>query len=919
MKTSSNADIFYDKGVRVLGGFVKRRNFSLKTTIILISLVLFILTISIISVLVFYNWDKSAKANLKIIAKDVNSNINQKIEWFLDEPKQMDETMLLRIKTSSIDLENEDLRDKYFVSELETRDPYIYSFSYGSETGEYYGARRSENGSIEIMENDDSTNHESLYYSITSEQTKQKLTQNAGVFDPRVRDWYLAAKEKKNLAFSPIYKHFYKNDLSLSVAMPVYDNTGKLKGVLGTHLILSDMNKYLHDISKEKSGISFIVEKDSGNLVANSLNKSNFKITSDSKLKRFTPNDLKNKTLHDIYTTYAASHKVSFEIDKYEINVSEYKDKGIDWVVFVAVPTKIVMDDVYKNLQLTILFSAGILVVAILIFVLVTGAYFKPLSLLLDGTKAIANGDLEKRVEIKRNDELGILGMAFNDMTGRINKLVNHLEDMVEERTFELKKSNELLNESKENLSLILNSTAEAIFGIDLDGNCTFCNESCIRLLHYEREEELIGKSLKQIIYGNQKESFNGDLPNFIMESIKGEIGSHSDNESFYRADGAKLEVEYYSYPQWKEKKVIGAVITFLDVSERKQSEKHIAYLNSHDPLTGLYNRRHYEEALKRIDCKENLPISIIFGDVNGLKLTNDVFGHSAGDMLIKRVGETLKKICHSTDIVARIGGDEFIIILPKTSEHVANEILIQIKELIREEKIEAIKCSIALGLDTKNYVYQNINRIVEDAENKMYREKTINREKTDSEMIDTIVETLHKKSKREREHSYIVSEICQKIGKKLHLPQSDIRKLKEVGYIHDIGKIVLPDEILIKLESGEELSEEEQLQYDQHAVIGYRILSLFSNTLDLAEGVYAHHEYWDGTGYPKRLKGEEIPLMARIISIADSYDNYFRRSKDHSLSKKNVMQEMKKNSGKSFDPAILEAFFEILDTEKEV
>ena len=111
----------------------------------------------------------------------------------------------------------------------------------------------------------------------------------------------------------------------------------------------------------------------------------------------------------------------------------------------------------------------------------------------------------------------------------------------------------------------------------------------------------------------------------------------HAKDEVFWRADGTSFAAEYYSYPQLKDGKVIGAVVTFMDITERKKAEEKIRYISFHDSLTGLYNRTFFEEELKRLDTERNLPISIIMGDMNGLKLTNDIFGHTAGDMLLKK------------------------------------------------------------------------------------------------------------------------------------------------------------------------------------------------------------------------------------------------------------------------------------------
>jgi len=348
-----------------------------------------------------------------------------------------------------------------------------------------------------------------------------------------------------------------------------------------------------------------------------------------------------------------------------------------------------------------------------------------------------------------------------------------------------------------------------------------------------------------------------------------------------------------------------------MDITERKQKEAEIQYLNCYDTLTGLYNRRCFEENRNKIDISDNLPLSVIFADINGLKMTNDIFGHTAGDKLIKKSSEILKQICRQNDMVARVGGDEFIILLPNTTGENAKKIIDRIKAKFEDAHIEAIKCSISLGLDTKKSPDQLLDEIMANAENAMYRDKTMNRKSVNKNIIDNIIETLHLRNYKERQHSINVSEFCYDVGTALNLSETDISKLKRAGYLHDIGKIVLDEKILI----NDNLSEEEREIMQQHSVIGYRILNLFDDTLDLAEYVYGHHERWDGTGYPRGLKGEQIPLISRIITVTETYDRVLNRGK---LPLKDRKQEainvLKNGIGKRFDPKIAKLFLQMIE-----
>ena len=313
---------------------------------------------------------------------------------------------------------------------------------------------------------------------------------------------------------------------------------------------------------------------------------------------------------------------------------------------------------------------------------------------------------------------------------------------------------------------------------------------------------------------------------------------------------------------------------------------------------------------MREIDTKENIPIAIIFADVNGLKLTNDIFGHGSGDALIKTAANVLKKACREKDAVARMGGDEFIILLPNTERSEVEKIMDRVRFEISMERIAAINCSISLGCDIKTNASQDIEQIIANAENNMYQDKTMNRQTVNSDLINTMISTLYFKSPREGQHSINVTELSLLIGEEIGLPETELKKLKQAGFLHDIGKIALNEKLVNKEEL---LTPEEKKELKQHAVVGFRLLNLFDNTLDLAEVVYSHHERWDGSGYPKRLKGEEIPILARIIAVAEHYDSRTSKFARNMISSEAALAEIKQQAGRKFDTEIVDAFIRVM------
>ncbi|MEA4988998.1 MAG: transporter substrate-binding domain-containing protein [Anaerovorax sp.] len=340
---------------------------------------------------------------------------------------------------------------------------------------------------------------------------------------------------------------------------------------------------------------------------------------------------------------------------------------------------------------------------------------------------------------------------------------------------------------------------------------------------------------------------------------------------------------------------------------ERAEKIEKIKYLSYHDHMTGLYNRRFFEEELKRLDIKSNLPLCIIIGDVNGLKLINDSFGHLMGDKLLIKVAEVLKEACEANEIISRIGGDEFVILIPKSSHSRAENLIATIKEISKKEKIGSINISISFGWDMKKNDDEDIQEVFNRAEDNMYKKKLFDSPSVRGKTIGAILNTLHEKNKREEQHSKRVSDLCRRLANALNFPDQQLEEVKTAGLLHDIGKIAINEDILNSLNI---LSEEEYLEMKRHSEVGYRILSAINDMGEIADYVLYHHERWDGKGYPTGLRGEEIPLQSRMISIADTYDAITSdRSYRIAKSRQYAINELKLNRGKQFDPNLVDLF----------
>lgn len=457
--------------------------------------------------------------------------------------------------------------------------------------------------------------------------------------------------------------------------------------------------------------------------------------------------------------------------------------------------------------------------------------------------------------------------------------------------------------EEKELFKSILRSITEGVIATNLDGEIISINETTEKMIDIEKDE-LNTINIFDFL------DINDDIKNNIFNTII-EGGSIKETSSVLKSRiGTKVPIIYNISPA-KDSigNIYGMVISFKDATEKIIKEQELDYATYHDSLTGAYNRNFFNKKIKEIDNEKNLPLSIIMGDVNGLKLTNDAFGHLMGDKLLKSAADIMKKVCRNQEVLVRWGGDEFIILLPETKYEDVARISERIKEECLKENIGIINISISLGYDTKKTKDEDIMKIITNAEEMMYKIKMLESKSMKNRTLKIIINTLHEKSARDQVHSTKVSEICKLIGKAIGMSQEKISELEILGEIHDIGKVAVPINILNKIR---ELTDEEWEEVKKHPHVGYHIVTSSSDIAFLGECVLAHHEKYDGTGYPKNLRGKEIPLMARILTIADAYEamvNY--RPYKKILTKEQAIEELKKNSGTQFDPELVHIFID--------
>ncbi|WP_124951721.1 diguanylate cyclase domain-containing protein [Sulfuriferula thiophila] len=236
-------------------------------------------------------------------------------------------------------------------------------------------------------------------------------------------------------------------------------------------------------------------------------------------------------------------------------------------------------------------------------------------------------------------------------------------EDITERKQAEI-----ALRELNEKLNSLLNSMAEGAYGVDTDGNCTFVNQSCLQLLGYTTADEIIGKHIHELIHHSHPDgSYYPAQECRMYAAYQQQQKVHVVDEVFWRKDGVAIPVEYWSQPIFRDGNVVGAIATFLDISERKKNEATIHKLAFYDTLTQLPNRRLLLERLSQALLAARRSESygaVMFIDLDNFKALNDTHGHAMGDLLLIEVAHRITDCLREVDTVARLGGDEFVVLL---------------------------------------------------------------------------------------------------------------------------------------------------------------------------------------------------------------------------------------------------------------
>ena len=560
-------------------------------------------------------------------------------------------------------------------------------------------------------------------------------------FDPRQRPWYRNATTSARPSWGEIFVYQAYPVLALPAVMPIYDQQGNLKGVLGNNFFLSQISDFLQTLAADRQGQAWILDR-SGQIIASSTPIQPYQLR-DNQPQLLPLAEVDNALGQAIaqliekqdwnYQTLAETVQLSFrwQRERHFVQVMPFADPyGLDWLIVIEVPERAFMAEVEASARTTLLLCGLAVGVSLLGGLVASRGVLRSLQRLTVAARALAQGDLKQRVPLSLFQELRTLGQSFNDMAQQLQQSFAALQQSnqaLADRNRELNSTKASLEHRETLFRLLAENTQDLICLHDREGLYLYVSPSVRPLLGYSPTQFLKHHPLEWV-HPRDRDPFQDYLQEALNQGVTGAF-----TYRVQRSNGDYLWVETLTRPILDEAgQVMQLQSTSRNVTATVRMQRQLEHDAFHDSLTGLPNRNLLLErlysALRRIKSQPDYQFAILFLDLDRFKIVNDSLGHLAGDELLMEIGHRLKHILRRSDLAARLGGDEFIILVDEIPDF--SIVLQQVESIFELFALpftlahQEVVISVSIGVVVADRAYQQATELLRDADIALYRAK---------------------------------------------------------------------------------------------------------------------------------------------------------------------------------------------------
>ncbi|MDF2571551.1 MAG: diguanylate cyclase with sensor [Sporomusa sp.] len=705
-------------------------------------------------------------------------------------------------------------------------------------------------------------------------------------YDPRIRPWYNAAFTNPGaIVWSNPYIETVANNTVISAVKSI-EQDGKLLGVFAIDTSLHKLSAIVRDLNLGTDGYAILIDQDANIIAHNEVGELGKNVSKEGWFQTLIQHPKKS-----IY--YSNGENTVF--------VSAVTIAQTGWTLVGFIPEAAFENETLPIKNKTMQVGFWSVLAAIIISLLAARRFVGRMHKLILDMKRVEAGDFSIRFIDKSSDELAELNTKFHNMVKNLQVSLQQRDQTADE-----------LQRQKIYFAQLFENSPECIAILDPQAKIIDINKEFESFFQYELKE-IYGRLIDDVIVPG---SFYEE--GLLMSQTISGNGKCQLDTTRKRKDGSLVDVQVIAYPIIIDDQVAGIYAVYRDISERKKAENQLQYMSFCDILTGVFNRNYFEQELERLESEPEIDrLGIIVCDVDGLKLINDTLGHEKGDLLLRTSADILKSSIPHDAVLARIGGDEFGILLPLAGEGELAKIYTRIHQKLRVYNSSRSDFTISLSL---GYAAVSNGSSVKDAvklaDNRMYKEKLHRSQSARSALVKTLMHALHARDFITEGHGERMQELVEKLARRAGVHEYALGDMKLFAQFHDLGKVGIPDGILFK---PGPLDNHELAEMRRHSEIGYRIAIASPELNHIADWILKHHEWWDGNGYPIGLKGTEIPVESRILAIVDAYDAMTNdRPYRNGISKEAACTELTRCAGKMFDPDLVQSFIKMITDSDE-